>query len=101
MESFATPYPLYFQDDDGETKSLGVIGVHSVLTFKRFQALISQKTNLLPNQFSAVFVCRKTVRRGAGRTRPRATGRLAQRINPTAPPLGLPIARLTRCTAMV
>lgn len=78
----------------------GHIGVHSVLSFKRFQALISQKTNLLPNQFSAVFVCRKTVRRGAGRTRPRATGRLAQRINPTAPPLGLPIARLTRCTAM-
>lgn len=62
MESFATPYPLYFQDDDGETKSLGVIGVHSVLTFKRFQALMSQKTNLPANQLSAVFVCRRMVR---------------------------------------
>ncbi len=62
MESFATPYPVFFLDDDGETKPCGVIGVHSVLTFKRFQALMSQKTNLPANQLSAVFVCRRTVR---------------------------------------
>jgi hypothetical protein len=33
------------------------------LTFKRFQALMSQKTNLPANQLSAVFVCRRMVRR--------------------------------------
>lgn len=62
MEAFATPYPVYFQDEDGEPKPCGHIGVHSVLTFKRFQAIMSQKTNLPANQLSAVFVCRRMVR---------------------------------------
>lgn len=66
MEAFATPYPIYFQDDDGEAKPCGHIGVHSVLTFKRFQAIMSQKTNLPANQLSAVFVCRRMVRSLSG-----------------------------------
>ena len=41
----------------------GHIGVHSVLSFKRFQALISQKTGLAAAALSAVFVCKRTVRR--------------------------------------
>ena len=39
----------------------GYIGIHSVLTYKRFQSLMSQKTGLPANQLSAVFVCRRTV----------------------------------------
>jgi hypothetical protein len=63
MESFATPYALYFDDGDGgEPRAMGHIGVHSVLTYRRFQALMSQKVNLAANQLSAVFVCRRTVR---------------------------------------
>mmetsp|Transcript_30318 Transcript_30318/g.57140 ORF Transcript_30318/g.57140 Transcript_30318/m.57140 type:complete len:505 (-) Transcript_30318:885-2399(-) len=60
MESFATPYPVVFYDGETE-KEVGCIGVHSVLTFKRFQSLMSQKTGLPVNQLSAVFVCRRTV----------------------------------------
>jgi hypothetical protein len=68
MESFATPFPVLF--DDGETaepKQMGAIGVHSVLSFKRFQALMSQKINLPAGQLTAVFVCRRAVRHMPGR----------------------------------
>eukprot|EP00242_Pyramimonas_sp_CCMP2087_P009471 CAMPEP_0198215388 /NCGR_PEP_ID=MMETSP1445-20131203/49491_1 /TAXON_ID=36898 /ORGANISM="Pyramimonas sp., Strain CCMP2087" /LENGTH=203 /DNA_ID=CAMNT_0043891087 /DNA_START=119 /DNA_END=727 /DNA_ORIENTATION=- len=60
MESFATPYPIYFFDGETE-REVGYIGVHSVLTYKRFQSLMSQKISLPVNQLSAVFVCRRTV----------------------------------------
>ncbi|KAH7437246.1 hypothetical protein KP509_05G061900 [Ceratopteris richardii] len=59
MESFATPYPVFFHDGEREHDK-GHIGVHSVLTFKRFQALLSQKVGLPAGQISAVFVCRRT-----------------------------------------
>ncbi|MCO5609670.1 hypothetical protein L7F22_063901 [Adiantum nelumboides] len=59
MESFATPYPLIFFDGEQE-QDKGFVGIHSVLTFKRFQSLLSQKTGISPNQLSTVFVCRKT-----------------------------------------
>lgn len=59
MESFATPYPLIFTDGETEVDK-GVIGIHSVLTFKRFQALMSQKTGLPTAQLSSMFVCRKS-----------------------------------------
>lgn len=61
MESFATPYPVIFHDGDREHDK-GHIGVHSVLTFKRFQALLSQKVGLPAGQVTAVFVCRRTAR---------------------------------------
>jgi len=63
MESFATPFPIFFDDGEGsEPKAMGAIGVHSVLSFKRFQALMSQKINLPAGQLTAVFVCRRAVR---------------------------------------
>eukprot|EP00250_Pteridium_aquilinum_P006169 c16140_g1_i1 orf=256-1827(+) len=61
MESFATPYPVIFHDGEREHDK-GHIGVHSVLTFKRFQALLSQKVGLAAGQVSAVFVCRRTTK---------------------------------------
>lgn len=61
MESFATPYPVVFYDGEQEHDK-GVVGVHSVLSFKRFQALMSQKTGIPTNQLSAVFVCRRTLK---------------------------------------
>lgn len=61
MESFATPYPVVFYDGEQEHDK-GVVGVHSVLSFKRFQALMSQKTGVPANQLSAVFVCRRTLK---------------------------------------
>lgn len=61
MESFATPYPLIFFDGEQE-QDKGFVGIHSVLTFRRFQSLLSQKTGIPPNQLSAVFVCRKTLK---------------------------------------
>jgi hypothetical protein len=61
MESFATPYQVVFYDGEQEHDK-GVVGVHSVLTFKRFQVLMSQKTGIPANQLSAVFVCRRTVK---------------------------------------
>lgn len=61
MESFATPYPLFFFDGEHE-RDKGHVGLHSALTFKRFQAQISQKTGIPANQLSAVFVCKKTFR---------------------------------------
>lgn len=61
MESFATPYPVMFYDGEREHDK-GQIGVHSVLTNKRFQALLSQKIGLPANQLSAVFVCRRTAK---------------------------------------
>ena len=61
MESFATPYQVVFYDGEQEHDK-GVVGVHSVLSFKRFQALMSQKTGIPANQLSAVFVCRRTLR---------------------------------------
>eukprot|EP00249_Psilotum_nudum_P020277 c27634_g2_i1 orf=288-1688(-) len=61
MESFATPYPVIFYDGEQEHDK-GQIGVHSVLPFKRFQALLSQKTGLPANQLSAVFVCKRTAK---------------------------------------
>ena len=67
MESFATPYPVFFQDDSGEPQPMGIIGVHSVLTFKRFISLMAQKINLPVGSFSAVFVCRRMVRRAQGK----------------------------------
>ena len=64
MESFATPYNVFFTPDEGgEPQALGQVGVHSVLTFSRFMALMAQKTNLPAAQLTAVFVCRRTVRR--------------------------------------
>lgn len=61
MESFATPYPVIFHDGEREHDK-GHIGVHSVLTFKRFQALLSQKVGLPAGQVSAVFVCRRSAK---------------------------------------
>ena len=61
MESFATPYQVVFYDGEHEHEK-GVVGVHSVLSFKRFQALMSQKTGIPANQLSAVFVCRRTLK---------------------------------------
>lgn len=61
MESFATPYPVIFADADGVESQRGFLGIHSVLTYKRFQQLISEKAAGVPaSQLSAVFVCRKT-----------------------------------------
>jgi hypothetical protein len=82
MESFATPFPVLF--DDGETaepKQMGAIGVHSVLSFKRFQALMSQKINLPASQLTAVFVCRRAVRERPGRLDP---GSLPGRTQPAS-----------------
>jgi hypothetical protein len=62
MESFATPYPVIFMDGDGVETEKGHIGVHSVLSFKRFQSIMTQKTGLPAQNLSAVFVCRRTVR---------------------------------------
>lgn len=59
MESFATPYPVIFFDGELEHDK-GLVGIHSVLTYKRFQSLLSQKTGVPANQLSAVFVCRRT-----------------------------------------
>ncbi|CAM6031577.1 unnamed protein product [Sphagnum compactum] len=61
MESFATPYQVVFFDGEQEHDK-GVVGVHSVLTFKRFQVLMSQKIGIPANQLSAVFVCRRTLK---------------------------------------
>lgn len=58
MESFATPYPVIFFDGEQE-QNVGYVGIHSVLTYKRFQSLLSQKTRVPANQLSAVFVCRR------------------------------------------
>ena len=47
MESFAVAYPVFYQDENGEVVSLGHIGVHAVLTYKRFQASASPRLGLL------------------------------------------------------
>lgn len=59
MESFATPYPVLFFDGEQDHEK-GHVGVHSALTFKRFQTLMSQKTGIPANQLSSLFVCKKT-----------------------------------------
>lgn len=59
MESFATPYPVLFFDGEQDHEK-GHVGVHSALTFKRFQTLMSQKTGIPANQLSSMFVCKKT-----------------------------------------
>eukprot|EP00245_Coleochaete_scutata_P014420 TRINITY_DN6140_c0_g1_i1.p1 TRINITY_DN6140_c0_g1~~TRINITY_DN6140_c0_g1_i1.p1 ORF type:complete len:520 (-),score=106.81 TRINITY_DN6140_c0_g1_i1:647-2206(-) len=59
MESFATPYACFFHDGDQEIDK-GCIGVHSVLTFKRFQTLIAAKTGHPASSLSAVLVCTRT-----------------------------------------
>ncbi|EFJ30816.1 hypothetical protein SELMODRAFT_440415 [Selaginella moellendorffii] len=64
MESFATPYPLFFFDGDQEVDK-GQIGIHSVLSFKRFQGQLSRQVGIPANQLSAVFVCRRTTSRDA------------------------------------
>ncbi|KAH7331866.1 hypothetical protein KP509_20G054500 [Ceratopteris richardii] len=61
MESFATPYPLIFSDGEQEHDK-GFVGIHSALTFKRFQSLLSQKTGVPYSQLSTVFVCRKALK---------------------------------------
>lgn len=61
MESFATPYSVIFYDGEQEHDK-GHVGVHSVLTFKRFQAIMSQKTGIPAYQLSSVFVCRRTLK---------------------------------------
>lgn len=61
METFATPYPVIFHDGERDHDK-GQIGVHSVLTFKRFQALLSHKIGFPASQLSAVFVCRRTAK---------------------------------------
>jgi len=61
MESFATPYPVVFQDGEGGERDVGYIGVHPALAFKRFQQLLGQKTGVAPQHLGAVFVCRKVV----------------------------------------
>lgn len=68
MESFATPYPVIFFDGEQE-QDKGFVGIHSVLTFKRFQSLLSQKTGVPPNQLSTVFVCRRTLKDSEKRQR--------------------------------
>jgi len=59
MESFATPYPVLFFDGERDHEK-GHVGVHSALTFKRFQTLMSQRTGIPANQLSTMFVCKKT-----------------------------------------
>ena len=84
MESFATPFPIFFDDGEGsEPKAMGAIGVHSVLSFKRFQALMSQKINLPAGQLTAVFVCRRAVRHMPGRLE---LGRRSAAARAPAPP---------------
>eukprot|EP00250_Pteridium_aquilinum_P017321 c23570_g1_i1 orf=251-1870(+) len=61
MESFATPYPVIFYDGEFEHDK-GQVGVHSVLSFKRFQSLLSQKVGFPAGQLSAVFVCSHTAK---------------------------------------
>ncbi|KAL2630532.1 hypothetical protein R1flu_015218 [Riccia fluitans] len=61
MESFATPYSVIFYDGEQEHDK-GHVGVHSVLSFKRFQAIMSQKTGIPAYQLSSVFVCRRTLK---------------------------------------
>lgn len=61
MESFATAYRLTFFDGELEYDK-GYVGVHSLLTYRRFQAMVSQKTGIPPNQQSTVFVCRRTLK---------------------------------------
>ena len=61
MESFPTPYPVVFFDGEQE-QDKGFVDINSVLTFKRFQSLISQKMGLPPNQLSAVFICRRMIK---------------------------------------
>lgn len=61
MESFATPYPVVFHDGDQEHDK-GVVGVHSVLSFKRFQALISQKNRYSCQSAFSSIVCRRTLK---------------------------------------
>lgn len=61
MESFATPYPIFFSDGENDHEK-GHVGVHSSLTFKRFQAQMSQKIGIPANQLSAVLVCKKMFR---------------------------------------
>eukprot|EP00898_Chlorokybus_atmophyticus_P007233 jgi/Chlat1/7510/Chrsp61S09147 len=59
MESFATPYLCLFNDGEKDHDK-GVIGIHGVLTYKRFQQLMAQKTGLPAQNLSAVFVCRRS-----------------------------------------
>lgn len=59
MESFATPYPVLFFDGEQDHEK-GHVGVHSALTFKRFQTLMSQKTGISANQLSSMFICKRT-----------------------------------------
>lgn len=61
MESFATAYRVTFFDGEQEYDK-GYVGVHSLLTYRRFQALVSQRTGIPPNQQSTVFVCRRTLK---------------------------------------
>jgi hypothetical protein len=78
LAPFAKPLSIAWQDasHSGVSKNLkrlradgtqepverGYVGIHSVLSYKRFQAVMSQKTGLPVNQLSSVFVCRRTVR---------------------------------------
>eukprot|EP00899_Mesostigma_viride_P001954 jgi/Mesvir1/1175/Mv17672-RA.1 len=59
MEAFATPYPVVFNDGEKEM-DCGYVGIHNLLTYKRFQSLVSAKTGLGPASFSSVFVCRRS-----------------------------------------
>ncbi|KAH9317342.1 hypothetical protein KI387_019111 [Taxus chinensis] len=61
MESFATAYPLVYFDGD-QKYNKGHVGVHSLLAYRRFQAMVAQLTGIPPNQQSTVFVCRRTKR---------------------------------------
>ncbi|KAJ7295458.1 hypothetical protein O6H91_Y186300 [Diphasiastrum complanatum] len=61
MESFATPYPVIFHDGEMEHDK-GHVGVHSVLSFKRFQSQMSRLIGAPANQLSTVFVCRRTLK---------------------------------------
>lgn len=60
-ENFATAYRVTFFDGEQEYDK-GYIGLHSLLTYRRFQALVNQKTGIPPNQQSTVFVCRRTLK---------------------------------------
>lgn len=74
-------YPVFFHDDNGELVEKGFVGIHSNLSFKRFQMLMSQKSGVPVEKVSMVFVCRRSVSATARTQHPRrcTAGRAACR----------------------
>ncbi|CAM6095977.1 unnamed protein product [Calypogeia fissa] len=60
MASFATLYPVLLSDGE-QKRDMGLVVVHSMLTFKQFQASLAQKTGIPAGQLSAVFVYGRTL----------------------------------------